>query len=379
MFRLSYLIFLAVLIPGVLAAQSNADTTGVPSAPPQAELPSALRGLKIGTKTYISYQYIEVDDGTEDAADISRFQLKRGYIDIRKTITDYFSFRITPDVHQDGTGDWKVRLKYLHARFTASGNDVIGKPYAEVGIAHMPWLDFEEHINLFRMQGTMFMERNRLFNSADLGVMVGANIGSELPAEFRNNVNSSYAGRWGSFQLGVFNGGGYHARALNRSMVFEGRLTIRPLPDVAPGFQISGFGLTGKGNTPEEPDWNVLTGMVSYESVYFNATGQYYNGAGSQRGLAVDSSGISHDQDGYSAFAEVRMPGHRQYSAFGRYDRFNRDRPVEPSYHTKRFILGLAWQFIKGNYWVISYDRVENSLPDVPTVYNLEVTLQMVY
>ena len=207
--RVVFLMLLVALVPGVLAAQSNTDSTrtngdtssvsllaspttvappsanvvGEPPPAPQAELPSALRGLKVGTKTYIRYEYIEEDDGAGGTTNISRFNLKRGYLDVRKTITDYLSFRITPDVHQDDSGDWKLRIKYFHARFTAAGNEVFGKPWAEVGIAHMPWLDFEEHINLFRMQGTMFMERNSLFNSADLGVMFGANLGSELPAE----------------------------------------------------------------------------------------------------------------------------------------------------------------------------------------------------
>ena len=208
--RLVFLTLLVVVIPGANAAQGNvdstffsADTSSVslltstatvafpadnmgsnPSPAPQAELPSALRGLRVGTTTYIRYEYMERDDGAGGTTDVSRFNVKRGYLDIRKPITDYLSFRITPDVHQDDSGDWKVRIKYLHAKFTADGNEVFGKPYAEVGISHVPSLDFEQHINLFRMQGTMFMERIGLLNSADLGLLVGANFGAELPEDY---------------------------------------------------------------------------------------------------------------------------------------------------------------------------------------------------
>lgn len=365
--RLACLSLFAALVPGVSAAQNS------------TELPSALQGLKIGTKTYIRYEYIQADDGEGGTTDISRFNLKRGYLDVRKTITDYLSFRITPDVHQDDSGDWKLRIKYLHARFTAPGNDVFGKPYAEVGVAHMPWLDFEEHINLFRMQGTMFMERNSLFNSADLGFMVGANLGSELPQEYRDNVNSNYAGRWGSFQLGVFNGGGYHAEANNNTMALEGRITLRPLPNIVPGLQFSALGITGKGNTSDAPDWNVLAGMVSFESLYFNATGQYYDGTGNQKGSAVSATGASRDQSGYSVFGELRMPEHEEYSVFSRYDRFDSDAGSAANDVQKRLIVGVAWQFFKGNYWVVNYDRLQHSLPGVPTEYSIEVTLQMSY
>ncbi len=403
--RFVYAILFVVFVPCTLTAQgtadsarSNADTTSFspltarapvavqadntvadPAPPQQFELPSALSGLKVGTKTYIRYEYMELDDGAGGTTEISRFNLKRGYLDIRKTITDYLSFRITPDVHQDDSGDWKVRIKYLHARFTTAGNEVFGKPFAEVGVAHGPWLDFEEHINLFRMQGTMFMERNSLFNSADLGVMVGANLGSELPEEYRNNVNSSYAGRWGSFQMGIFNGGGYHAAANNNTMALEGRLTVRPLPDAVPGLQFSVLGITGKGNTADAPDWNVLNGMVSFESQYFNATGQYYSGTGNQKGNVVDGTGNSLDQTGYSAFAELRLPQRQEYSVFSRYDRFDTDASSTTADVRKRFIVGFAWQFFKGNYWVVNYDRLQHSLAGVPTEYSIEVTLQMTY
>jgi hypothetical protein len=403
--RLVYLILFVVLAPGALTAQSNSDSTLMnadtssaslltsiatiafpadnagdnPSPAPQSELPSALRGLKVGTTTYIRYEYIERDDGAGGTTDISRFNVKRGYIDIRKPITDYLSFRITPDVHQDDSGDWKVRIKYLHAKFTADGNEIIGKPYAEVGISHVPSLDFEQHINLFRMQGHMFMERIGLLNSADLGLLVGGNFGAELPEDYRDNVNSSYAGRWGSFQLGVFNGGGYHGNANNNTMALEGRLTLRPLPNVAPGLQVSVMGINGKGNTADAPDWNVLNGMVSFESRYLNATGQYYGGAGNQKGTAVDANGNSLDQSGYSAFAELRMPEHREYSLFSRFDRFDTDVNDATSDITQRFIIGVAWQFYKGNYWVVNYDGLQHSLTGVSTEYSIEVTLQMKY
>ena len=403
--RLVFLTLLVAVIPGASAAQGNVDSTVANAATssvslltstatvafpadnmgsnlnpaPQAELPSALRGLRVGTTTYIRYEYMERDDGAGGTTDVSRFNVKRGYLDIRKPITDYLSFRITPDVHQDDSGDWKVRIKYLHAKFTTDGNEVFGKPYAEVGIAHVPSLDFEQHINLFRMQGTMFMERIGLLNSADLGLLVGANFGAELPEDYRDNVNSSYAGRWGSFQLGLFNGGGYHGEANNNTMAMEGRLTLRPLPSAVPGLQISVMGINGKGNTADAPDWTVLNGMVSFESQYVNATGQYYGGTGNQKGTAVDGIGNSLDQSGYSAFAELRMPEHKEYSLFSRFDRFDTDVNDPTSDIRKRFIIGFAWQFYRGNYWVVNYDGLHHSLAGVPTEYSIEVTLQMKY
>jgi len=283
------------------------------------ELPKALKGLSIGTLTYISYQ-----DGNDSGGDFSQFKVKRAYVNIVKKITSSFSFRITPDTHLDSTGDSKVRLKYAYGKFSFKGNDVVGKPYLEVGLAHMPWLDFEEHINRFRLQDTMFMERNGLFNSADGGVMFGGNLGPELPDEYRKNVNDHYAGRHGSFQVGVYNGGGYHAAENNTNKVLEGRLTYRPAPDTLPGLQLSLFALSGDGNVADNaPDWQVLTAMVSYESPLWVFTGQYYEGEGNQKGTSVAADGSALDQDGYSFFTEVRCPKNRNYSLIARYDSFD--------------------------------------------------------
>jgi len=76
---------------------------------------------------------------------------------------------------------------------------------------------------------------------------------------------TDYPGRYGSFSLGIYNGGGYHAKEKNQNKVLEGRLTLRPLPAALPGLQLSYFGLVGKGNQAAEPHWNAHLGMVSYE------------------------------------------------------------------------------------------------------------------
>ena len=346
----------------------------------QLELPKGLEGLSIGTLAYVSYQ-----DGTDASGeDYSKFVLKRGYVNIKKKVTRNLEVRITPDVHLDSSGDYKVRLKYLYAKFKWDGNEVIAKPYLEFGVAHMPWLDFEEHINRFRLQDTMFMERNGLFNSADAGVMFGANLGASLDEDYVKNVNDHYAGRWGSFQVGVFNGGGYHAAEKNTNKVIEGRFTLRPLPDAVPGLQVSVLGIDGEGNRPAEsgvkaPDWKVLTGMLSYESRLVVATAQFYEGEGNQKGIFVGADGMATEQDGYSFFAEVRCARHEEWSVFARYDSFDTDTEDPASDVKDRWIGGLAWQFHKGNYWVLDYDRLEHTAPGIPTEDRVQLTLQLKY
>jgi hypothetical protein len=364
--------------PAVPAAQP------APAAPAPAEPPAALKGLKIGTTSYLSYQDGSSNDSSGAGQDYSKFVLKRGYIDIRKDVAPYLGFRITPDIYLDSSGNTNVRMKYLHAAFRKDELGFIGKPYIEFGMAHMPWLDFEENINRFRMQDTMFMERNGLFNSADVGVFAAGNFGEELPKEYRERVNPGQAGRWGSFGVGLYNGGGYHASEKNSNKVLEGRVSLRPLPDVAPGLQLSAFGISGKGNveetaTVDAPDWELLAGMISYESPRLVLTGQYEQGTGNQKGTAVDASGHALDHNGYSFFTELRLDQAQKYSLFGRFDHFDPNTDDPAADVTERTIVGFAWQFIRNNYWVLDYDRLEHSAAGRDTEHRVQLTLQIKY
>ena len=80
------------------------DAPAAPATPSPAELPAALKGLKIGTTAYLSYQDGSANDASGVGQDYNKFVLKRGYIDVRKEITPYFNARITPDIYLDSSG-----------------------------------------------------------------------------------------------------------------------------------------------------------------------------------------------------------------------------------------------------------------------------------
>jgi hypothetical protein len=337
--------------------------------PKPTPTPVVFPQVKVGGLAYISYQ-----DGTSGGKDYAKTVLKRGYLNVDAKILPYLSARITPDVTQDSTGDWKVRLKYLYGKFDLGTASLLNKNYVEFGLAHMPWLDFEEHINLFRLQDTMFMERNGLFNSADVGVMWGANLGADLPDDYMKKVNKAYAGRWGSVQVGVYDGGGYHATEANTSKVVECRITVRPLPDVLPGFQVTYFGISGKGNTAAEPDWTSNTGLLSYESEHAVVTGQYVDGKGDQGGKAVDAAGKALPRKGWSGYVEGRLTP--AWSVIGRYDEFdpNSDAANDKS---QRRILGVAYKFNSSNMLLLDYDEVKYDQAGKPKDKRAQITLQL--
>ena len=65
----------------------------------------------IGGQWFLSYQA-----GDGDGPETNQFAVNRGYIIIKKKLTDRISGRITPDIsvdrEGDGEGDLEMRLKY---------------------------------------------------------------------------------------------------------------------------------------------------------------------------------------------------------------------------------------------------------------------------
>lgn len=307
----------------------------------------------IGGKWYINFRIGEAGDEP-----FSRFGVGRGYIIIRHRLTERLSGRITPDVSMDregdGEGDLEVRLKYCFLNLSLDDLWIFTQPRVEFGLAHRPWLDYEEHVNTYRVQGTMFLERNDIFNSGDYGVTVFSLLGGSMDEGYLERVNSSYAGRYGSMALGVYNGGGYHAIERNTNKTIEGRLTVRPLPDFLPGLQFSYQGVYGAGNDMENTKWTVNLLFASWESEMLVITGQYYWGAGNFRGTAVDANGTALRQQGYSVFGEWHLPGPR-ISLIGRYDCFDHSSRADGQ-DVHRVIAGLAYELKGASLLLVDYD-----------------------
>lgn len=326
---------------------------------------SALKGFKFEGLMYLSYQ-----DGENSGSDYSKFALKRGYLTVKKSILPWFSARLTTDISQDADGSTRPRIKYIYGQFNMSDNALLTKPNIEVGQVHMPWLDFEEHVNYFRLQDPMFIERNHIFNSADVGVTFNSLLGGTMDSEYQKTVNNHYPGRYGSVSFGVYNGGGYHSKENNEDKVFMGRLTIRPLPDIVPGLQFSYFGTAGKGNTAEEPEWTTNMGMASYESPFVTLTGTYYAGTGNQSGSDEN------DKDGSSLFAEIKP--NNKFSIIGRLDQFDPNTDLDDDGNT-RAIFGVAYMLDKPhkNMILLDYETVSYEMDDTPDDNRLQLTLQV--
>jgi len=354
-----------------------------------------LKGLKVNGLWYISYMNGKGKDVGGSAGDDeqrSKTAIKRGYVRFTKSITSWFDAHVTFDVTQvkeelispnksNIDGSIMIRTKYIYGKFKFPDIGFLTKPTLEFGQVHFPWLDFEEHVNWYRCQDTMFTERNGLYNSADFGITFTALLGGEMPEWYKKRVNSHYAGRYGSISLGIYNGAGYHGREKNNDKPIEGRITIRPLPDILPGLQFSYFGIRGKANLEHNPpNWQVNLLFASYEHEYFTATAQYYWGKSNFKGTD------DYDKDGYSFFLELKPYAFSSFpiSVIGRYDYFDQndeqddldDGTLDES---RRYIFGIAYHLYKPhkNMILLDYDYVDYEDKLLADDKRLQLTLQV--
>ena len=387
-------------------------------------LPDVLKGLHVGMLAYLGYTVgdtpqfmgpeVKLKNGEFEGRNndghvgLNKFYLERGYLTVEKEITPWLSARSTTDLTEyasttktvstpgGGTttiatdaeaGDWKIRQKYLYAA-VKPGNvgNVLTQIIGEFGLGHNPWHDWEESFYPYRCQGTIPIEREGVLNSADLGGSIRGYFGGEFPNAKEVLGGTNYDGRYGSWQVGVYNGSGYHAVENHPDKPVEYRVSVRPLPDILPGFQATYFGLYGKGNSSSAsnfggpfyqyyPDWIVNLGHLSYEHPWFRLSAQIISTKGNQAGNWTTVTGgavpIGRRADslwtlGYSGFGDVKLPiclwswdTAYPLHVFARMDWFNADENAviaDDAKYTK-LITGVAYYLYKDNLILLSYEK----------------------
>ncbi|HFQ89206.1 MAG TPA: hypothetical protein ENK27_03930 [Desulfobulbus sp.] len=357
----------------IAGKENEAARPATAITPEEHKALSVLKGWSIGVLSYLDYSAGQkaLTDGRSES--YNRFSLTRGYLTVKKKVNSWLSGRMTTDIHRDSTegastyGDYTVRLKYLYAEFRPDDLGFLTNMKVEAGQGHTPWLDFEEHVNPYRVQGTMATDRAGVQGSSDLGLSLQGYFGGTLADAVARTGNHHYDGRYGSWHIGLYNGSGYHSEEVNGDKAIEGRLTLRPLPDAAPGLQFSYLGIYGEGNKDYPgsgaPDYRVNLGMVSYEHPLGILTAQYYQSTGNASGTWT--YGPNHealDTAGYSFFGRVRLPFiSSKLSLLARYDHFDEDVDDHIANDTAydMYLAGLSYDLTDSNRIVLVYENTD--------------------
>ncbi len=288
--------------------------------PPTAAAEPTYPSVRIGMVSFLQYAAeLENRDG------FNTFDMTRGYININGQLSRNVRFRFTPDIRRitDGSlaGSLVLRVKY---GFLQVDNLATQGSWLRFGLHQTPWLDFEERINRYRVQGTVFSEREGLIpGSGDFGV----GYLTPLPSGF------------GEVQAGIYNGEGFTQTDLNKYKSVQVRLTVRPFPKrgLADGLRISAFGTAGWYAEGQPRHLGIIMG--SYEHKYLVVTVQQV--AALERPLATFADDLN--REGTSMFIEARQ-GLEGWAGLVRAETFDPDH-AQPDNSRRRIIGGVAYWF----------------------------------
>jgi hypothetical protein len=257
--------------------------------PAQAPAPPPAPQVAVGGVVYGQYGYQLADT----AGHQNNFDITRGYVNVigkfgggiyTRVTLDLFS--VTASAGNNDAGSYDYRLKYAYVAWTPGKSPLTYK----LGMIHTPWLDWEEALWDYRMQGQMAMER--------VGTIAGGAYvtSSDLGFGIDGKVQDDRA----NFQVSLVNGEGYHGGVGDKRKDLEARLSARLLGtndnSRVGGLRLTAYGQYGKptgGGTR-----NRALVMASYRSKEFT--------------LAAEAA-VTRDS---VAASTVPLNGHL-YSAFG--------------------------------------------------------------
>jgi len=273
---------------------------------------------------YTQYQYTDAPIAAK-----STFDMTRAYVNVLGRFSNGITTRLTTDILPTGT-NLAIRLKYAFAAWTPTGSSLTYK----LGMIQTPWVDFEETLWDYRMQGTIAVDRNGAMTSADIGFGVDGRWNNEqVNAQFAIVNGEGYAGGSGDFRKDV------EARVSYR---------IQPTNDNSRvgGLRLSGYVGIGKV-TGSGADRNRYLGMLSYRTTQYTVAGEYV----SVKNAAVTGSIIS-------AFGTYHLSPPSKIALIARVDIFDPNNNVANDGNT-RIIAGASYQLSPNVRMLADLDRVK--------------------
>jgi len=309
-------------------------------------LPSALKGFKMGTTVFAEWNAKDVDDDSSS----NEFVVNRAYFSLSKEINDWLGIYVTTDIFQSKDDDdkengWEVRLKNAYVSMKLLGTTSL------VGLIPTFSDSYDSAIWPYRVQGKHLLDEASVQSSADFGISNQGVFGGYMDDDYLKFASKPFAGKWGGYMVGVYNGAGYSNSEANGNKVLSGLVYVRPLPTipVLKGFQVAYTGTYGEsnkkfkagaGDTDEHPDWEMNVVQASLQHKYFTVMGQYYWGQGAYK------SDEEYDRDGYLAAAFVRIPNLEKLRLFGKYYYFDPNDDVRDDEY-KTYLAGLSYDVSK--------------------------------
>lgn len=235
--------------------------------------------LSIGGIAFAQFA-AQLDSGTN-----SNFDVTRAYLNFIGKFSGGFMTRVTTDLYQNADGSHTYRLKYAFINWTPSGSALTYR----FGLMTTPWIDWEEQMWDYRMQGPVAVDRNHYLTSSDFGAGVDGNINNEMV----------------DFQASVVDGTGYGAKPGDMHKAYAARASVRLLASDE-GSRVGGLRLTGYAQLGAPTGGGTrqrFLGMASYRSkavllaAEYGATTDSAAGGANVKGTVFSAYGFAHLPD----------------------------------------------------------------------------------
>src|SRR4029077_17589598 len=163
--------FRRLMITAGLGAAFAWAGPAVAQTPAPAPSPVTVSGV-----VYAQYGYqMKALQGATDPFHTNAFDVTRAYINVIGRFSGGIFTRVTADIaHITTAGQQTYRLKYAFAGYTPEGSSLTYK----LGLMQTPYLDWEEALWDYRMQGTTVLDGPYL-SSSNFGADVDGNINKE--------------------------------------------------------------------------------------------------------------------------------------------------------------------------------------------------------
>jgi len=285
--------------------------------------------LKFSGTHYLGFVSQKTTNGDRE----NDFETRRNYLQAKayfeENPKDYV--RITLDTHNEKDGSSNVWLKYAYLYL----DNVLPNTGVELGQAHRPWIDYEEH------NGWNYRSISK--------TLVEAKAGADITNSADRGVDFKTKTPYFSSELGLFNGEGYHNKEDGEGLSKEWRLTGHLLGTGKEHTKksltyanISFFGQqNSKSNKHGNQDLNWMGLHAVYNQPEFLASAQY---------IKVSDGIASKKGKGYSVNGEYRVTP--KWNLLGRYDYFDMD---DNSGEKKRAIAGVSYKYNKNVEFIANY------------------------
>jgi hypothetical protein len=273
--------------------------------------------VTVGGVGYAQFYY-----NLKDSANHSNFDVTRAYINVIGRFGQGVSTRVTPDIYRVADGSLSYRLKYAFVAWQPGTSPFTLK----LGLNNTPFVEFEERLWDYRMQGTIAMDRNGYLSSSDFGFLVDGNWGSDQV----------------SFSGGVQNGENYNRPPGDGGKDFVARLSVRAMAtdEGGPtgGLRLTGYAGVGSpngGGTRQR-----YLGLASYRSKLLILAAEL--------AATKDSSlttPVTPTRKGrvFTTFGVLRVPPTYKLQFIGRLDAVDPSTSTDDDRQT-RIIAGIAYQ-----------------------------------